>query len=275
MKNHIWRLKDIAIAAAVMIFSGCSSLPQFMSERCAAKIRMDGDLNEWKGIPAYIDKNNVFAVSVCHDNENVYVCLTTDDPQTERQIMGGGLTVWLDPSGSDDKVFGINYPLPRNAAGPRRNIDIDMRRDYNGIQEAVDQSLMDMDVVRPKVNDRYRLSIVNNEGIAVHINRSSNGMLVYELQVPLKKTNEHPNAIEPKKDFVGLGFETGAIQFGGGRPRGEGGASGGNGGSEGSPSSGGGRYGHRGGGGGRGRSGNSSNFPKQPDPIDMWWKVKL
>jgi len=261
----------------IVLLDGCSSLPQFTSDRCTGTMHLVGDLHEWKNISAYVDKNNLVAVSLCHDDEFVYVCLTTDDPQTQRQIMGGGLTVWFDPSGSDDKTFGINFPLPRNGPGPRRSMDNETKKDANGNQQIIDQSLFDMEVVGPKETDRYRLSVINTEGIVAHLERTKDGMMIYELQVPLKKSGARPNAIEPKKNVVGLGFETGPVQGGVERPKAEqGGRTGGFGGGESAP---GGRMGsgHRGGGGGRGRGqgGSSSGSVKAPDPVKLWWKVKL
>ena len=261
----------------IVFLGGCSSLPQFTSDRCAGKMNIVGDLHEWRNVSAYVDKNNLVAVSMCRDDEFVYVCLTTDDPLTQRQIMGGGLTVWFDPSGSDDKTFGINFPLPRNGPGPRRSFDNETKKDANGIQLTIDQSLFDMEVVGPKETDRYRLSVINKEGILAHLERSKDGLMIYELQVPLKKSNSRPNAIEPKKDFVGLGFETGPVQGGAERSRAEqGGRSGGYGGGDSAPGGGMGS-GRRGGGGGRGRGqgGSSSGSAKPPEPVKLWWKVKL
>jgi uncharacterized membrane protein YgcG len=261
----------------IVFLGGCSSLPQFTSDRCAGKMNIVGDLHEWRNVSAYVDKNNLVAVSMCRDDEFVYVCLTTDDPLTQRQIMGGGLTVWFDPSGSDDKTFGINFPLPRNGPGPRRSFDNETKKDANGNQLTIDQSLFDMEVVGPKETDRYRLSVINKEGILAHLERSKDGLMIYELQVPLKKSSSRPNAIEPKKDFVGLGFETGPVQGGAERPRAEqGGRSGGYGGGDSAPGGGMGS-GRRGSGGGRGRGqgGSSSGSAKPPEPVKLWWKVKL
>jgi len=261
----------------IVFLGGCSSLPQFTSDRCAGTMHVVGDLHEWRNVSAYVDKNNLVAVSMCHDDELVYVCLTTDDPLTQRQIMGGGLTVWFDPSGSDDKMFGINFPLPRNGPGPRRSFDNETKKDANGNQLTIDQSLFDMEVVGPKETDRYRLSVINKEGILAHLERSKDGLMIYELQVPLKKSNSRPNAIEPKKDFVGLGFETGPVQGGAEHSRAEqGGRSGGYGGGDSAPGGGMGS-GRRGGGGGRGRGqgGLSSGSAKAPEPVKLWWKVKL
>lgn len=261
----------------IVLLGGCSSLPQFTSDRCTGTMHLVGDLHEWKNVSAYVDKNNLVAVSLCHDDEFVYVCLTTDDPQSQRQIMGGGLTVWFDPSGGDDKTFGINFPLPRNGAGPRRNLDNETKKDADGHQQTIDQSLFDMDIVGPKETDRYRLSVINTEGIVAHLEQSKDGMMIYELQVPLKKSGARPNAIEPENNVVGLGFETGPMQGGAERLRAEqGGRTSGFGGGDSAPGGGMGG-GRRGGGGGRGRGkgGSSSGSVKAPEPVKLWWKVKM
>lgn len=269
-------LRNFIIALFILSLNGCSSLPQFTSEYCKNKIVIDGDNSEWKDMPAYIDNNNVLAVSVCHDGEYIYVCMTTQDPQTQRQIMGSGLTVWFDPAGNDDKTFGVNFPLNRHSSGPPRGLEGEMNRDSDRFQQVMDQPSLEIEIVGPKESDRYRLSVANNEGIQAKIGRTKDGLMVYELQVPLRRTTIHPNAVNPKKDFVGLGFETGTMQHGSEKMRSEqGGRSGGFNGSGPSGEMG---SGHRGGGWsgrGRGQHGSSSGSGTIPEPVKMWWKVKL
>jgi len=269
---------SISISFSFLLLNGCSSLPQFSSEVCTKKIVIDGDNSEWNGIPSYIDKNNVLAVSVCHDDEYVYVCMITQDSQTQRQIMGGGLTVWFDRTGSDDKTFGINFPLGRHTGGASQRMNEETRRDFDTARQVMDQTTLEMEIIGSKETDRYLLPLVNNEGIQAKIGKLNGREMVYELQVPLKKTAGHPNAIEPKKDFIGLGFETGAIASPSGKRKGE--HSGSPGESEGSgPSSQSGMgRGHRGGGssgGGKMHQGGASKSTSIPEPVNMWWKVKL
>ena len=245
-------------------------MPQFSSELCTRKIVIDGDNNDWNGIPAYVDKNNVLAVSVCHDDEYIYVCLLTWDPQTQRQIIGGGLTVWFDRTGSDDKTFGINFPLGRYAGEPSQRIDDRNRKDFDTSKQITNQFVSEMEIIGPKETDRYLLPFTNNEGIQAKIGRVDGGEMVYELQVPLKKTTEHPNAIQPKNNYIGLGFETGEMT-GFGKRSGE------SDGSDSQPQGGTGR-GHRGGGysgGGRMHQGGGSKSGNAAEPVKMWWKVKL
>jgi hypothetical protein len=266
-RNSIWLF-------CIMVLSGCSSLPQFTSERCPNKILLIGDLNEWKGVSAYIDKNSIIAVSVCRDDEFVYVCMTTDDPLTERRIMAGGLTVWFDPSGSDTKSFGINFPLPKNGPGARRGIDNDLKRDAEGNRQPMDPSLIDMEVVGPKETDRYRLPVINSEGIAAHLGRTKDGLMIYELRVPFKKTFSMPHAIEPQNGFMGLGFETGTVKASDEQERNEQGIRPGGLGEGDSNPGGGMGYGRRGGR-GRGQYGSSPASPRSTDQLNTWWKIKL
>ncbi len=273
--NEKSKVSLVAGIAAVLIstLNGCSSLPQFTSERITKPIEIDGDKREWTDVSAYIDKNNTMAVSVCHDTEYFYMCLMSQDPQVQMQVMHNGLTVWLDNRGSDHKTFGINFPLNKHDGGPPPMMERGKMHDFETSNRMMEQAQSEMEIVGEKESDRYRLSITNTEGIKVKIGRSREGILIYELQVPLRKTAQHPHAIEIADDaYVGLGIETAEMELSmgkhaGGRPGGQGG---GEMGFSGGPQGG----GPPGGGGGM-PSGGPQGGSKKSESVKMWWKVKI
>ncbi len=239
---------------------------------------IDGDNSDWNEIPAYVDKNNVLAVSVCHDYEYVYVCLMTQDPQTQRQILRGGLTVWFDRNGSDDKTFGVNFPSGRRSGESSQWANDKIKRDFDTSRQTIDQIPPEIEIIGPKETDRYLLPPANNEGILAKIGRLKTGEMVYELQVPLKKTAGHPNAIELKDNYFGLGFETGEMTGHSGKQSSGHSSSSGNSDGSGSQPDGGMGWGHRGGGysgGGRMHQGGASKSGSASEPVKVWWKVKL
>jgi hypothetical protein len=266
--------KAIRFVLAVFFLSinGCAHLPQFSSERCTKRIVIDGDNSDWNGISAYIDKNNIVAVSMCRDDEYVYVCMITGDTQTQRKIMAGGMTVWFDRSGEDGKNYGINYPLGKRESEPFQKKDDETGGGYDASQYILNHPPPEMEIVGSKETDRYLLPQLNNEGIQVEIGKTKDREMVYELKVPLKKTTEHPHAVEPKGDFIGLGFETGAISgYARRRTDNRGNSSGMEGGGLALESeTGGGLHGN-----GRMHQGRAAKSGSLPEALKIWWKVKL
>jgi hypothetical protein len=270
----------VLISMAISFLNGCSSLPQFASEPYKDKIVIDGDNGDWIGVPAYIDKNNTVAVSVCNSNDYVYLCLTSQDPQTQMQIMRFGLTVWFDGTGGDNKTFGVNFPIGRPETGSNHKMDNEQMREPEAERRIMDQSPMEMEIIGPKEEDRYRLAVTNTEGIQAKIGRTRDGLFVYELQVPLKKTFQHPNAIGANDgSSIGVGLETGiAIDKNGHRYGDSGGPSVGFRGN-GPPMGGGKDPGAEGDGppegGRRMHKGHSPGSDLKSEALKMWWKVRM
>jgi hypothetical protein len=281
MNDKTRNLFFLLLLAGMAMLHGCSSLPQFASEKRINPIVIDGDNNDWKNVSAYIDKNNTIAVRVCHDSEYFYFCLSSQDPQVQMQIINLGLTIWLDNEGSDHKKFGINFPLGIQAGGPPPMMDMDREKmkDQESMQRMMDQVCSQMEIVGKEIEDRYRLSVVNTEGIKVKIGRTKEEILVYELQAPLKRTAQHPHAIDIQDGAsVGLGIETAEMKF----PMGKisGGTPGGPGGSGemgfGSPPGGGSLGMSQGGHPGSGMPpGGPPGGKRTLESVKMWWKVKL
>jgi hypothetical protein len=196
------------VIAAILSLSGCSSVLQLSSYQRPASITIDGGNQEWSGVPAYAAKGR-FMLSVVNDDEYLYLCIATRDESLQMQLMEMGTTVWLDPEGGKSKGFGVRYPLgrqpgdrPPTMGGNDRN---DQAREMRGGAQ------LEMEIVGADEADRMRLPVNNSMGIRVAIARSAEGMVAYELQVPLKKTPEHPYAVAVLPSaHIGLGIEIGS-----------------------------------------------------------------
>jgi hypothetical protein len=271
-------------AAGMLLLTGCGST-SFTSSYHEKPFTVDGDAADWVGLPLYVDKSGV-NVAVSHDAEYLYVLVSATERSLQSQIRRGGFTVWFDPTGGSDKTLGVRYPLgvpggPPPADGDEEGMmppDGFLRSMQNGVQT-------DMELLGPGAKDRMIVSMVQEKQIQAKMSTASGG-LTYELRVPLKRDDRHPNGIgviEGKNVGVGLQAER---RDGKMRGRPEGGRDGGRDGmmppggdeqqGEGSMPPGGGRRGGPGGGrgqgggapGGRGQESNSS-------PIDVWLTVVL
>jgi hypothetical protein len=144
-----------------------------------------------------------------------------------------------------------------------------------------------IEVIGPGKDDRRRLELAYAKTVGLDVaSRMSEGVLIYEIRVPLSASEAQPYAVRSTPGgTIGLGIETGQIPRPGGRG-GEGGGrgggppgGGGGGGMGGGPPGGGGM----GGGGGRGGGGMGGGPPsggreggmREMKPIKAWIVVHL
>ena len=252
-----------------------SPKPLLTSGALDGRIVVDGDESEWTG-PLQPFGDAPFSVQAVNDGQYLYVRLSASSPEVRRDITRFGLTIWFDPNGGTKKTFGVHYPVveepfdryqgARGAGGARerpRDTPPEGQSEQNVSADPRDR----VDILGPGKHDARSLTRDHLEGVAVAI-RVAQGMLDYELQVPLASGDGRPYAIgtTPGKT-IGIGFETPKVdrpQFG---SRGGGFGGGGFGGRGGF---GGGRRGP--GGGARGEGGRGGAAPK---PLKAWGLLTL
>jgi len=279
------RFFALVVLGSLVVWSGCSSAPQIAGRWRTDTVTVDGKNTEWENVPSYAEKSK-FTVAVQHDDQYLYLCLTTQDRPTQMQVLSEGLIVWFDPAGGSKKVFGVNFPLGGPAGGPappedRGSMEPGARGEPETMRAIPERAMTSMDILGPNEGDRYRLSTSENSGIEARIGRGDQRTLVYELKVPLTRSKSHSFAIDAAAGApVGIGIVTperekrdqgegseqmgppGGMEGGGSPPGGMEGGHGGHGGGMG---------GSRGGG---GRSHGGSR-PAKADPLDFWMKVTL
>jgi hypothetical protein len=127
-----------------------------------------------------------------------------------------------------------------------------------------------VDILGPGKDDARSLthqSLVGVE-VAIHIDQ---GLLQYELKVPLVVTSDHPYAIGSQAGkTIGVGLETGKLEQPSSAGRGGGFGGGGMGGR-----GGGGRGGGGGGRGGGGHEGGEGRGAQAPKPLKVWATVAI
>lgn len=137
-------------------------------------------------------------------------------------------------------------------------------------------SLSQIDVLGPGKLERHLVDVLPGHGLAF-ASGDDQGSLVYELRIPLRKTDQHPYAVSAAPGGL-IALQIASPELGpggrGGRPGERGGFRGGVGG--------GGRGGQMGGGGGRGGSGapmpgrGGPDEPSaRPKPVKLWFKLQL
>jgi len=166
-----------------------------------------------------------------NDDDAVYLRLSSRDTAVQRTVLTGGLTIWFDESGGQDKAFGVHYPMgisasdtmqvPALPVAPPGGV---MRRGGRGgaiETEAIEHAINGMLAVAGNNleiisagPDSARIS--NSEALGYGIEHAiaySAGNLVYELRVPLHRVNGNRFGItgNGKINSFALGFETGQV----------------------------------------------------------------
>jgi len=202
-------------------FSACSTFTTFETQSPFRKqpIVIDGKADDWQG-DLYVVENERFLAGFLNDQDYLYMCLFTEDNFTRGLMLIQGLTVWFDPQGKQNKAFGIRYPL----GGPIKLSPsaVGEERGAEALDNVTPQAFADFEIVtfeetksRERVPNRemiQKLPVAEAKGIEMKLN-SSSGRLVYELKIPLVKSEQNPIAVgaQPGKS-IGVGFETGRLE---------------------------------------------------------------
>lgn len=97
----------VTIWLTVGLFVGCST-HQVASGWKRAEIIANGIDNEWPSNPLFVGDDPPIAVHVVNDNQSLALCIETNNEGLKRHLLMDGLTVWMDPKGGEEEVFGIH-----------------------------------------------------------------------------------------------------------------------------------------------------------------------
>jgi hypothetical protein len=170
-----------------LFLSGCAA-PRIYSVRRDRNIIIDGKNEEWDDVKTYIQSKKV-AVGAFNDDKFLYLYLVTWDPELRARILNSGLMVWFDVSGGKRKNLGVHFP-----AG------VSVKQD-----EIPEIEIMNCGTQRVM---REKADFMKSKGVEVKIGEVEQDVM-YELKIPLRKSEESPYAIGVKmKGLIGLCFET-------------------------------------------------------------------
>jgi hypothetical protein len=247
---------------------GCGSSLKLDSQWRDRVISVDGKHEEWQEGMNFVEKENV-AVGFFNDEDYLYVSMTTSNRDIQRQFMAMGFAIWFDPDGGKKKEFGILFPVGMMEMGLMMR-GRGQSQDIETLRENFKKSLNDLEIFMPGEKEPRRMPVADATGIEVTVG-DSHEQLIYEIKVPLHKSEIHPYAIAAKADKpIGIGFETAQLDRekmrermgrGGMGSRPPGGGSGGVGGGR--------------GGFGGGRGGGMGGRPQMPEQFKLWAQVQL
>ncbi len=208
MEEHMNSIskKTVLLALALMLAS-CRTFNTFSTESRPLdhQVIVDGKTDDWRG-DLFVAEGQRIELGFLNDRENLYICLLTTDNFVRAQILTQGLTVWFDPKGKTDKVFGIKFPV--GLPPGERKMPLGDNPEGPDLENLPKVPMTEMEIIRSEKEPPQKLNLEEAKGIEVKVVPSS-GLIVYELKIPLIKTEQHPIAVgaEPGKT-IGIGFET-------------------------------------------------------------------
>lgn len=271
MKLGKYKSGNGALRVAIMLlvvlsaptFAGCGDV-ELASQWKSREVTVDGLDSEWDGARSYI-AGAKGSIGVLNDDEYLYICLTTGHPDIKRQVMTRGFTLWFDPSGGKDRVFGIRFPVGMGGPNSQPMMAAQSMSDSTDMHERFRRMSRELEILGPGEGERREMLVATVSGIDVGMEVSEH-RFTYELKIPIAKTEGHPFAIGTHAgDQIGVRFETpkpdreAMRENVGLRGGGRGGMGNGKGGGRGG----------RGGGMGGGRR------PQMLEPLDLWARVQL
>jgi hypothetical protein len=257
----------------VLGMGACSATKAYITDSRPAEreITVDGKSDDWVGALSIISDGRA-EEGFLNDNNVLYVCFVTEDETFRRQIASGGLTVWFDPKGRDQKVLGIKYPLgmPRRERASSPKVESGQPP-----EEPAESEASSLEVLGSGNASFRRLKVSDTNGLEIAAS-TSGGLFVYELKIPLGSSTEYPVALGASTgDRVGVGIEVQKSERGPSPGRRSGGMGGGRGGRG---TGGGGMYGGgrgRAGGGMDGEMGSRGMEPETLPGLKVWTYVRL
>jgi hypothetical protein len=203
------------IPFVLFTFSSCGNL-KAGSKWKDKEIKIDGNSDEWKDNLTKYDK---ISVGSYNDDKYLYLCITSNNEETIRQLSGmsgQSIDLWFDPVDKGNKVLGLKF----SSSMPSKNMDNQRppERPDNNINLSVFEDKKPAKPEEPQIEQKIEIYNVNRKvgyiddvkGIEGIIKFNPEKMFVVcEVKVPLKANKEERFAINPipgKK--VGISLET-------------------------------------------------------------------
>jgi hypothetical protein len=202
----------LSLALVILVTTGCNPFTSYQTESLVPehKIVIDGKTDDWVGA-LYVAPGETVSIGFLNDQQDLYVCMIAEDRATRAQIMTQGLTIWFDPQGGTQKIFGIKYPIgtPQGELPkpPDPLKEVEAPEDYRSVD------LTRLEFIGGEKAKPQLMEASNVKGIEIKVVPST-GLFVYELRIPLLRTEEYPFAVgvNPGRT-VGIGFESPEIDL--------------------------------------------------------------
>ena len=202
--GYLWRMKRsffIIGAPLILLVSGAcrssrsnegsGSSSSATSQWQSRPLTVDGRDDDWvKPLPYSLPSEGV-SYAITNDGQNLYILLSTKNPQEQQKIIQGGMSVWVNTQAAKNNTdaVGIGYPLDAHS-DPDANLMAEAQPQRN--QKNKQASLGDKNSYdlygfnQDSAIQTYAYGENNPQGIQVRMDYNSLDELIYEASIPLK-----------------------------------------------------------------------------------------
>jgi hypothetical protein len=175
----------VALAGLLMLFTGGEARASVQAGSQDGSVTVDGSAADWRDGMTYF-RGPGLSFGARNDDEFLYLCIFSSDPQVGSRAMFRGLTVAF-----GDKLT-VQFPegVLASNGGARPSGPPDRTR----MRERAAQSLDFLMLRMPGTPDPLQFPVDNKLGVEVRITTEPD--FVYELKVPLLRTEAFPYAID-------------------------------------------------------------------------------
>lgn len=194
-------------------------------------LTIDGSNKDWTGPLPFTIKAENLSYSVTNDGQNLYILLSTKSQQEQQKIIQGGMTIWVNTKGGQNvgDAIGIGYPLDERNDRDRQ-LMAEARPDrYRNDRPVTLEDKKDYALYGFKKDSigNYTYGDENPQGIAMRMDYSEGGELVYEAAIPLQTLYpEHNPSSSYAAKSISVGIYIQALPPNANVPRGNGGGGG-------------------------------------------------
>jgi hypothetical protein len=186
LKPYFIKIMTFSILFSFLLFAGCSSDKELLSNWTDQEITIDGEISDWQNNLQYFPDDNI-ALGFKNDNKYLYICLTTNDLTKIFPMFRSGFIIWFEPENSG-KTIGIKYPfhdiLTSDERMPPPN---DQMNGGENREDLINKMLLKQNEILILNEDKNPVTdfpIENKEGIKAKLGYHSDSF-IYELKVPL------------------------------------------------------------------------------------------
>ncbi len=190
------------------VLAGCGST-NLTSIRPANTITIDGLAGDWRQSQAYLDNQSMF-IGVANDDSSLYILVKTIDLRAQKKVLQLGLTMWIYPVGDPKHRIGIHYPIGIEEPDiPVFGSDPPVPPSKNERGPILD-ALTEIELILPD-EEPIRMPVSESRDVRVAV-RDTSEMVVYELRVPLRRSDSSYGIISGGEGRIIIEAETGDIR---------------------------------------------------------------
>jgi hypothetical protein len=204
------------ILSASLLLSGCN-MSEIQSTFRDREVIINGkdEGSEWEGAKYFFEARKV-TLGLLNDEEYLYIRLSSRDRAVQRYFMAQGFTLWFDPLSKRAKSFGIQFPVGiwRIMSSMGSEMQPGQNADSEKLQKILDDSLKEFEIIGPNKKE-FRTMLVSRAGeVGISIKMDvTKGNMVYELKMPLMRTDTNPLGIfEETTETIAIGMITGNME---------------------------------------------------------------